>query len=142
MADELALFLVDTSAWHHAAKPVVAESWQRFAEADRLAVTQPVRLEILYSARNAREYDALSDELDGLHRLPCDDAAFDRALEVQRRLAHRRALHHRSVKLPDLLIAAVAEIGGAVVWHYDRDYDRIASVTGQPTSWIAPRGKL
>ncbi len=49
---------------------------------------------------------------------------------------------HRSVKLVDLLIGAAAELGGAAVWHYDEDYDRIAVVTGQPTAWIAPRGTL
>jgi hypothetical protein len=67
---------------------------------------------------------------------------FRRALEVQRRLGERAALHHRSVKIPDLLIAAAAELGGATVWHYDEDFDRIAAVTGQPCEWIAPRGTL
>jgi hypothetical protein len=44
--------------------------------------------------------------------------------------------------MPDLLVAAVAELEGAVVWHYDEDFDRIAEVTGQPTEWVAPRGSL
>ncbi len=54
----------------------------------------------------------------------------------------RKAMHHRSVKLNDLLIAAAAELGGATVWHYDEDYDRIAELTGQPVEWIATRGSL
>jgi hypothetical protein len=28
------------------------------------------------------------------------------------------------------------------VLHYDEDFDRIAAITGQPTSWIVPRGSL
>jgi predicted nucleic acid-binding protein len=65
-----------------------------------------------------------------------------KSLAVQQRLARRRALHHRSVKIPDLLIAATAESAGAIVWHDDKDYDRIAEITGQPMEWTAPRGSL
>jgi predicted nucleic acid-binding protein len=48
----------------------------------------------------------------------------------------------RSVKIADLVIAATAEDAGVAVWHYDRDYERIADVTGQPHEWIAPAGSL
>lgn len=47
-----------------------------------------------------------------------------------------------AIKPVDLLIAAVAELAGAAVWHYDSDYDRIAEVTGQPMEWVVPRGLL
>ena len=63
-----------------------------------------------------------------------------RALQVQALLAEQGALHHRSVKIPDLLVAASAEAAGDVVLHYDEDFDRIAAVTGQPTEWVVPRG--
>jgi predicted nucleic acid-binding protein len=46
------------------------------------------------------------------------------------------------VKLPDLIIAAVAHGHGATVLHYDHDYDAIAEVTNQPTRWLAPPGSL
>ncbi len=138
----LTLYLADTSAWHRASHPDVAAAWQSWLRADSLAICAQVRLEILYSARSAEEYDQLHDELLALHQLPCGTAQFERALEVQRKLARRGGLHHRSVKIPDLLIAASAETAGAVVWHYDEDYDRIAEITRQPTEWIAPRGSL
>jgi hypothetical protein len=51
-------------------------------------------------------------------------------------------LHHRSVKIADLIIAAAAEAAGATVLHYDADFDRIAGVTGQAVQRIAPRGSL
>lgn len=101
-----------------------------------------MRLEILYSARSAADYDELADELDGLARIPIDGATFARAYVVQRELAHVGGLHHRSVKIADLVIAAAAELSGTVVWHYDEDYDRISAITGQRTEWIAPRGTL
>jgi predicted nucleic acid-binding protein len=80
-------------------------------------------------------------ELRGLHRLD-PPGVFERALEVQHLLAHVGGLHHRAVKIADLLIAATAELAGAVVLHYDEDFDRSAASTGQPTKWIAPRGSL
>jgi predicted nucleic acid-binding protein len=42
----------------------------------------------------------------------------------------------------DLLTAAVAEHHGAVVLHYDADFEHIAATTGQPHTWIAPRGSI
>lgn len=141
MAD-LGLLLADTSAWHHSSTPKITKLWRRHLEDDRIATTPPVRLEVLFSARSGHDYDLTAERLDALHQLPCGQKALARSLEVQRALAHSKALHHRSVKIPDLLIAAVAELEGATVWHYDSDYDRIAAVTGQPVQWIARRGSL
>ena len=138
----MSLRCVDTSAWHHAGDPDTTAAWRRYLEADELAICDQVRLEILYSARSAVDYDALAEELDALHHLPGGDAVWARAHDVQRRLAHVAGLHHRSVKIADLVIAATAEASGAVVWHYDADFDRIAAITGQPVEWIAPRGSL
>lgn len=141
MAD-LELLLADTSAWHHSAIPKMANLWRRYLEEDRIATTAPVRLEVLFSAKSARDYESTSRRLDALHQLACGEEAWERASQVQGALAQKGGLHHRSVKTPDLLIAAVAEIAGAVVWHYNGDYDRIAAVTGQPVQWIAGVGSL
>jgi hypothetical protein len=48
----------------------------------------------------------------------------------------------RSVPLPDLLIAAVAERNRVTIVHYDADYDSIASITGQPTQWVVEQGSV
>lgn len=136
------LFLADTSAWHRSTHPAVADQWERRLMDDSLATCSQIRLEILFSARSADDYDRLAAELKALHHLRCGEAELERALEVQGSLAHRGGLHHRSVKIPDLVIAATAESAGAVLWHYDEDYDRIAEITGQPVEWIATRGTL
>lgn len=60
------VFCVDTSAWHHAARPEVARRWLAALSADQIGICDHVRLEILYSANSATDYDALADELDGL----------------------------------------------------------------------------
>ncbi|MHB8589559.1 MAG: PIN domain-containing protein [Candidatus Dormibacteraceae bacterium] len=135
------VLLADTSAWHRSRHPEIAAEWRRVLNDDMVATTVPIRLEVLYSAQSAGDYDAISHELDALHQLPCDAPALIRALEVQRLLAHSRPLHHR-VAIPDLIIAAVAELSGAAVWHYDRDFDRIAALTGQEVIWIASPGSL
>jgi predicted nucleic acid-binding protein len=49
---------------------------------------------------------------------------------------------HRNFPLPDLIIAATAELNGATVLRYDADFDRIAKVTGQSVEWVADRGLL
>jgi hypothetical protein len=36
----------------------------------------------------------------------------------------------------------VAEHHGAVVLHYDADFEHIAATTGQPHAWIVPRGSI
>ncbi len=136
------LYLADTSAWHRSAHSEVAEAWARRLSDDTLATCSPVRLEILYSARSAEDYDRIATELAALHQLPCGETQLERALEIQRALSHQGGLHHRSVKIPDLIIAASAESAGAIVWHYDEDYERIAAITGQSVEWIAPRGAL
>ena len=133
---------VDTSAWHHSTDATVAQRWRAALEADELAICDQVRPEILYSARAATDYDALVEELTSLHLVPTTAATFERALEVQRLLVHVGGLRHRSVKIADLVVAAAAEAASATVWHYDRDYDRIAAVTGQPVDWIAAPGSL
>jgi hypothetical protein len=136
------LFCVDTSAWHHSTHPQVAREWIRLLERDEIGICDQVRLEILYSARSAGHYEQLARELSALHTITTDAATFRRALEGQQQLAQVGGLHHRSVKIADLVIAAAAEAAAATLLHYDADYDRIAGVTAQPTQWIAPRGSL
>ena len=74
--------------------------------------------------------------------LPIAEPAWRRATDVFERLAEAGPLHHRRVAIPDLLIAAAAELAGVAVCHYDRDFELIAEVTGQPVRTIAPLGSL
>lgn len=138
----LTVYLADTSAWYRAGDARVAAAWEERLMADALATCAQVRLEILYSARSPDDYERLGEELLALRQLPCGTEQFERALQVQQKLARKGSLHHRSVKIPDLVIAACAEAAGATVWHYDEDYDRIAEITGQRAEWIAARGSL
>jgi predicted nucleic acid-binding protein len=55
---------------------------------------------------------------------------------VQTLLADRG--QHRGPSIPDLLIAATAELAGLTVLHVDKDFDTIAALTGQKTERLAP----
>ena len=59
----------------------------------------------------------------------------DRAVEVQLLLADRG--QHRAPSIPDLMVAATAELSGLVVLHFDKDFDLIGEVTGQPVERLA-----
>ncbi len=54
----------------------------------------------------------------------------DRAVEVQALLADRDL--HRAPAVPDLLIAATAELAGLIVLHQNKDFELIADITDQP----------
>ena len=107
---------------------------------DELAICAPVVLEVLYSAQSRAEYRALAFELRQVPSLSVTDRAAQTASFTQAGLAERS--QHRGPTPVDLLIAAIAEIQGAVVLHYDRHFDAIQRVTGQPMEWLAPRGSL
>jgi predicted nucleic acid-binding protein len=46
------------------------------------------------------------------------------------------------VSIPDLIVAAIAEVSGLSVLHYHGDFELIATITGQMTEWIVPRGSV
>jgi predicted nucleic acid-binding protein len=104
----------------------------------RIATCDQVALELLYSTRDHAEFRGRRDQMSALPQCPIGVEQWTRALDVFEQLAALGPLHHRQVKLPDLLIAAAAEAAGVEVLHHDRDYDVIAGVTGQPVRWIAP----
>ena len=82
------------------------------------------------------------DDLDTLRDVAMGDRVWRRATDVLELLAAAGPLHHRSVPIPDLLIAAAAELAELPVMHYDRHFEVIAEVTGQPVRAIAPLGSL
>ncbi len=119
-------WLVDKSAVARSDEPVARRHLEELAGS---LYSCPVgELEQLYSARSARDYDGLKDELHDSFEVvgpPAD--IFERALDLQRDLAHHHGMWHRT-PIPDLLIAETALHHGLGVVHVDRDYERIAEV--------------
>lgn len=71
---------------------------------------------------------------------PITPRIMERSLDIA--VAMAGAGLHRHAKSMDLIIAAAAETADLTVLHYDRDFDYIAEVTGQPTEWVARSGSL
>jgi predicted nucleic acid-binding protein len=137
--------LADTSAWLWSRRQAYPELRHAFDSAlveGDLATCDMVRLELLYSSRNATEFAEIREELEAVPDCPIGKEQWARALWVYEQLSARGGSHHRSVKHPDLLIAAAAESADIAVLHYDEDYERIAEITGQATRWLAPAGSL
>jgi predicted nucleic acid-binding protein len=135
--------LADTSAWAWSrSDPDLRRDFDRLIAWDEIATCDMVKLEILYSARTGREFDELLEDVDALQCCSVGPDEWSRALQVYRELAQQGGMHQRSVKHPDLIIAAAAEAASLPVLHYDEDFERIAEVTGQAHRWIAPRGTL
>ena len=132
-------FLLDTSVITRLAWPVVRSVVEPLAAVGELGRPTICDLEVGYSARNAAEWDQLMGALDAFETVETTTAHVRRALQVQRLLAARS---QRGRKVPDLLVAATAEERGAIVLHYDADFDLIASVTGQPCQWVVPAGSI
>jgi hypothetical protein len=110
--------------------------------ADKIATCQMVDMELLWSIVDAEGFRRIRRQRSGFPLCPIGREAWSRAIDVFERLAERGPLHHRQVALPDLLIAAAAEVAGVGVCHYNRDFELIAEVTGQPVRAIAPLGTL
>jgi hypothetical protein len=112
--------------------------------AGRIAICDQIKFELLHSAPSASEFAQLREDLDRLPQIPITVSQWSRALQVYELIGrtHPRSNHHRSVKQADLLIAATAEAAGVAVVHYDRDFDQIAQITGQPARWVVPRGSV
>jgi predicted nucleic acid-binding protein len=120
----------------------VAEWFRAQLLADALAVCEMISMEYLFGARNGQHYDELREALGAMRQVPIEPADWRRASEVQRTLAHQTGGGQRAVKIPDLVIAAAAERAQLPLIHYDEDYERISAITGQPASWVAPRGTV
>jgi predicted nucleic acid-binding protein len=125
-------WLIDKSALVRLGSSPDAAEWAARIERALVRITTVTRLEVGYSARSGPLLRA------GLTRPPLAQmpveyltpAIEDRAVEVLALLADRG--QHRAPSLPDLIIAATAELAGLTVLHMDKDFQLIADITGQP----------
>ena len=130
-------WLIDKSALVRLATSPDAGEWAERIERGLVRITTVTRLEAGYSARSGPELRA------GLRRPPLSSmpveyltpAIEDRAVEILTLLADRG--QHRAPSIPDLIIAATAELAGLTVLHLDKDFEVIAHVTGQPVERLS-----
>ncbi len=129
---ESTVWLIDKSALVRLGRSTHAEEWAARIERGLVRITTVTLLEMGYSARSA------NDLRTGLNSPPISSMAVeyltptveDRAVQVLALLADRG--QHRAPSIPDILIAATAELSGLTVLHLDKDFEIIAEITHQP----------
>ena len=130
-------WLIDKSALVRLAASPDAAEWAGRVERGLVRIATVTRLEVGYSARSGPELRT------GLRQPPLSSmpveyltpAIEDRAVEILALLADRG--QHRAPCIPDLIIAATAELAGLTVLHLDKDFEVIAAVTGQPVERLS-----
>jgi predicted nucleic acid-binding protein len=136
-----AFWLCDKSVLGRVDVAAVADAVLPRVQAGQVGVALVTELEVGYSARSTQDYAATrQDLLDLLIPVTMPVRAEERARELQRDLVARG--RHRGVSVPDLVLAAIADIEELTILHYDADFDLIAEVSGQPTEWVVPRGSI
>ena len=126
-------WLIDKSALVRLGDSPDAQEWANRIERGVVRITTVTRLEIGYSARSAAQAQS-AFTTPPISAMPVEyltPAIEDRALEVQLMLASKG--HHRAPSIPDLVIAATAELANLTVLYLDKDFDLIAKLTGQAT---------
>jgi hypothetical protein len=124
-------WLIDKSALVRLGASPDVEEWASRIERGLVHIATVTRLEVGFSARTAAQART-GLRTPPVAQMPVEyltPAIEDRAVDVQLRLAEQG--RHRAPSIPDLLIAATAELTGLTVLHVDKDFDIIAAVTGQ-----------
>ena len=124
-------WIIDKSALVRLGTSPDADAWANRIERGLVRISTLTLLEVGYSARSSTDLATLLATAP-VSAMPVEYSApaiEDRAMEVQQRLAERG--HHRAPSIPDLLIAATAEINHHTVLHVDKDFALIADLTGQ-----------
>ena len=124
-------WLIDKSAFSRLHLASDAVEWANRVQRGLVRISTVTRLEIGYSARSLDDYRVLLTE-PPIASMPVEyltPRIEDRAVELQGLLVERGL--HRAPSVPDLLIAATAELAELVVLHLDKDFELIADFTGQ-----------
>jgi predicted nucleic acid-binding protein len=124
-------WLIDKSALVRLRSSPDAEQWFDRIERGLVGITTPTVLEVGFSSKSGSDWRAVVQE-PPVGLMPVENLTPQieaRALAVQGVLASQGK--HRAPSVPDLLIAATAELSGLTVLHVDKDFDLIAEVTGQ-----------
>ncbi len=124
-------WLIDKSAYARLGQSPDREEWAQRITRGLVRITTPTMLEIGYSARSGADW-VTSIEQPPVSHMPIvhfTPTVEQRAIQVQGILA--RLGQHRAPSVPDLLIAATAELSGLAVLHVDKDFEVIAEVSGQ-----------
>ncbi len=139
--DRPALF--DTGVWTWARDRRFPEltSWFNAQVANGFVlVCDVVVLELIRLTPNQTRAQEVAGRLGAFESVAMGAELWQRARELQTLLSAYG--DHRRVPPVDLLIGAAAERADVPLIHYDRDYERLARVSGLRHHWLVPDGTL
>ena len=125
-------WLIEKSAIGRLHLAADVSEWADRIERGLVRICTVTRLEVGFSAKAVEDHRILMAE-SPLAAMPVEyltPRIEDHAIEIQSMLAERG--RHRAPSIPDLLIAATADLAELTVLHLDKDLELIADVTGQP----------
>ncbi len=120
------MIVVDSSVWVGALREPharIAVTLDALLDADEVALAQPVRIELVSGIARA-DRPALKRALSALPVLVPTEETW----QLVERWIETAADAGQRFGLPDLLIAALAEELGALVWSLDADFARMAKL--------------
>jgi|ERR1700722_10001814 len=139
--DRPALF--DTGAWTWARDrrfPELASWFNAQVASGFVLVCDVVVLELVRLTPNESRAREVSGRLGAFEFVEMGAELWKRAREMQSLLS--ASGDHRRVPPIDLLIGAAAERADVPLVHYDRDYERLARISGPKQRWLVPDGAL
>jgi predicted nucleic acid-binding protein len=123
-------WLIDKSALNRITE--ANDEWLSRIQRGLVKISTVTLLEVGFSTRNGADHRCTLGE-PPVSSMPVEyltPAIEARAIEIQMLLADRG--HHRAPSIPDLHIAATAELSRLTVLQVDKDFDLIAAITHQP----------
>lgn len=123
-------WIIDKSAITRLHRAADASEWARRIERGSVRISTVTRLEVGYSARSSADHGLLLTQ-PPIASMPVEyltPRIEDRAVELQTLLAARG--QHRAPSVPDLIVAATAELADLTVLHVDKDFDLVAEIAG------------
>lgn len=126
-------WLIDKSALWKLSRSTDYGIWIERINRGMVSVSLPTYLEVAVSARDPAHWPTLKrDMLAPLLDVHASLRSEVVATEIMDALVEARL--HRTVSLPDVLIASIAVVEGLTLLHDDRDFERIEEVFGRPAS--------
>jgi predicted nucleic acid-binding protein len=128
-------FLADTSAISRLQTRKAAGRWERAVKAAKIAICDPVELEILrWVPGGATRREMQRSLRESYAWCPVPEDVWQRARQLQDTLGDRG--QHSGASVVDLVVAVTAERRRLTVLHDDADYEVISRVTGLPVQRV------
>ena len=97
----------------------------------------PVRYELTVDSRGPDGIEAVDRTLEGLREIAVDRTVQRGVLSAMRELASSGSHGAHRLPLTELTVAVAAQTSGLDVLHFDRHFERLGTLLGVGTPWIA-----